>query len=82
MRHTGSSTRAAVVGVFVAAMLATAGTAGADPISDAAFFNPLPHTLVTFEVDGAGRPLNIAESIAVQMPADEYASLGITFSPG
>ena len=83
MRRTGSNKRAvtAAVGVVVATMLASACTAGAAPISDAAFFNPLSHTLVTFEVDGAGNPLNIAESGAVQMPAGEYASLGITFNP-
>ena len=66
----------------VAALVSAAGSgARADVISDAAFFTPIPHTLVTFDVDGAGNTVNLAQGQSTAMPAAEYASLGITFNP-
>ena len=47
------------------------------------FFSSIPHTLVTFQVDGSGNPVDVNDSPYWRfMPLDEYASLGFTFSPG
>ncbi len=65
----------------LAAVLAWTGPALAAGISDASFFSGMPHTLITFDVDGAGTPLNIIQGGRLLMPQMEYASQGIQFSP-
>jgi hypothetical protein len=67
--------------VWLSILTAVATPAGAVVILDGGFFNPLPHTLVTFEIDGRGNPVTVGDGSYVPMPANEYASSGFTFSP-
>ena len=48
-------------------------------ILEADFFSGIPHTLVEFETDGSGNPVELDQGDWRNMPADEYASLGFTF---
>jgi hypothetical protein len=50
-------------------------------ILDSDFFSGTTHMLITFETDGMGNKLKIAEGDSLSMPADEYAHYGFTFEP-
>lgn len=65
----------------IAGGLSVAALAHAGVISDASYFNPLPTTLIDFETDGLGSPVSLIEGQIMLMPAAEYASVGVTFSP-
>lgn len=62
--------------------IALAMPARAGIILDADFFSTIPHSLVTFETDGSGEPVNLGWGESQDMPYDEYATLGFTFNPG
>lgn len=52
-------------------------------ILDDDYFASLPHTLITFETDAAGNPVDVSQLPYYQiMPWDEYAAFGFTFSAG
>ena len=55
--------------------------ASAMVILDSDFFSGTTHMLITFETDGMGYKLNIAEGQTQLMPPDEYAHYGFTFEP-
>jgi len=55
--------------------------ASAMVILDPNFFSGTTHMVITFETDGMGNKLKIAEGQAKSMPADEYAHYGFTFEP-
>lgn len=50
-------------------------------VVDADFFSEIPHTLVTFETDGSGNPVELNSGESRDMPSDEYVALGFTFEP-
>jgi hypothetical protein len=50
-------------------------------ITDSDFFAGTTHMVITFETDGLGNKLKIAEGQTQSMPADEYAHYGFTFEP-
>jgi len=50
-------------------------------ITDSDFFSGTTHMVITFETDGMGNKLNIAEGQVQSMPSDEYAHYGFTFEP-
>jgi hypothetical protein len=77
----GGTGPALVVGTSVALWFWSAGRAHAEPITDAGFFSGRTHTLITWNTDGSGNPVDLPPQAARQMPVDEYASLGIVFSP-
>jgi hypothetical protein len=54
-------------------------TAQAGPIYDASFFSSITHTLITFETDRAGNPLNIPETDTQILYSDEYSPQGVVF---
>lgn len=64
------------------AILAMATVAQAGPIYDASFFDSIPHTLIDWETDGNGNPVELNQGMRRAMPADEYASEGISFGQG
>lgn len=59
--------------------LAVAGSALAAPISDKAFFDGLPTTVIDFETNGAGAAVNLIQGQIATLPANEYAGLGVRF---
>jgi hypothetical protein len=50
-------------------------------ILDSDFFSGTTHMVITFETDGMGNKLNLAEGQTQSMPAEEYAHYGFTFEP-
>jgi hypothetical protein len=56
-------------------------SASALVILDPNFFSDKTHIVITFETDGLGNKLQIAEGQAKSMPAGEYAHYGFTFEP-
>lgn len=66
---------------WASAILLAAGSAAAGVIDDRGFFDPHPHTTIDFESRGDGSPLSLIDGQTLAMPADEYASQGVTFSP-
>lgn len=50
-------------------------------ILDPNFFSDKTHIVITFETDGMGNKLQIAEGQTKSMPANEYAHYGFTFEP-
>ena len=56
-------------------------SANADFIFDASYFDSIPHTLIAFETDGEGNPVNLNQAQSLLMPGDEYAAQGVTFDP-
>lgn len=50
-------------------------------ILDSDFFSGTTYMFITFETDGMGNKLNIAQGQAQSMPSDEYAHYGFTFEP-
>jgi len=70
---------------FLAAMISLAFSsrlASAMVILDSDFFSGTTHMVITFETDGMGNKLKIAEGDSQPMPFDEYAHYGFTFEPG
>lgn len=63
------------------ALVASAGAAAnATIITDAAFFPPIPHTLISFENDGAGNAISLLNAATQAMPANAYDNLGVSFT--
>ena len=67
--------------VAVAALFLSSRPASATIIRDSDFFSGTTHMVITFETDGMGNMLNIAEGQVQSMPSDEYAHYGFTFEP-
>ena len=68
--------------LFIVATLAfNSRPASAMIITDSDFFSDTTHMVITFETDGLGNKLKIAEGDSLSMPADEYAHYGFTFEP-
>lgn len=68
---------------IAAAVCLLAGSASAASILDASFFDPITHTLINFDTDGAGEQIFLNDFIPnnyTSMPAAEYAAQGVTFS--
>ncbi len=57
-------------------------SASAMVILDSDFFSGTTHMVITFETDGMGNKLNLAQGQSQSMPSDEYAHYGFTFEPG
>ena len=55
--------------------------ASAMVILDPDFFSGTTHIVITFETDGMGNKLKIAEGDTQLMPFDEYTHYGFTFEP-
>jgi hypothetical protein len=67
--------------IAVVAVTFNSRPASAMVILDSDFFSGTTHMLITFETDGMGNKLNIAEGNTQSMPSDEYAHYGFTFEP-
>jgi hypothetical protein len=67
--------------IAVVAMSFSSRSASATVILDADFFSEITHMVITFETDGMGNKLKIAEGQTKPMPTDEYAHYGFTFEP-
>jgi len=65
----------------IALALAPAMSAQAALIDDDGFFDDLPTGLITFDEDGDGSPVVLGDGASSPMPTNEYADLGVTFSP-
>jgi hypothetical protein len=65
----------------VAVALLWADGVRAVPIDDADFFADIQHTLLTFDQDRGGNAVVFGEGADREMPGDEYADLGVLFSP-
>ncbi len=63
-----------------ALVLVAASGASATVITDAAFFPPIPHTLISFETDGAGNTIPLMNAATQAMPANAYDNLGVSFT--
>ena len=50
-------------------------------IYGADYFEGLPATVIDFELDGSGAPIEVVEPFAQLMPPGEYAAQGVTFDP-
>ncbi len=59
--------------------LLAANVASATVIDSAAYFTSIPHTHITWELDGAGAPVALMQGQSLVMPANEYATLGLLF---
>ena len=59
--------------VAVVALFFSSRPASATVILDSDFFSGTTHMVITFETDGLGNKLNLAEGQTQSMPADEYA---------
>jgi len=68
--------------IAVVALFISGRPASALVIMDSDFFSDKTHIVITFETDGLGNKLKIAEGQELSMPADEYAYYGFTFEPG
>jgi hypothetical protein len=67
--------------VAVVALSFSSRPASAMVILDSDFFAGTTHMVITFETDGMGNKLKIAEGDSQSMPSDEYAHYGFTFEP-
>ena len=67
--------------IAVVALSFSSRPASAMVILDSDFFSDTTHMVITFETDGMGNKLKIAEGDSLSMPADEYAHYGFTFEP-
>jgi hypothetical protein len=67
--------------VAVVALSFSSRPASAMVILDSDFFDGTTHIVITFETDGMGNKLKIAEGKDKPMPFDEYAHYGFTFEP-
>jgi hypothetical protein len=67
--------------IAVVALSFSSRPASAMIILDSDFFSGTTHMVITFETDGMGNKLKIAEGDSLSMPADEYAHYGFTFEP-
>lgn len=74
-----TAARLCVAGL-VAGVGCASGASGAI-ITDVAFFNSIPSTVIDFETDGTGSPVSLIPGGSQAMPATEYQSLGVSFSP-
>lgn len=69
----------ATLALAAAATVPLAPAALAGVIDDKAFFDELPTTTITFEVNGAGNPVSLIEGQTMTMPASAYAAQGVMF---
>jgi hypothetical protein len=72
------------VSIFLVTVVALAfggRPASAMVIHDPNFFSGTTHMVITFETDGMGNKLKIAEGQTQSMPYDEYTHYGFTFEP-
>ena len=67
--------------IAVVALSSSSRPASAMVILDSDFFSGTTHMVITFETDGMGNKLKIAEGQTQSMPFDEYAHYGFTFEP-
>jgi len=67
--------------IAVVALSFSSRPASALVILDPNFFDGTTHIVITFETDGLGNKLNLAEGQSKSMPADEYTYYGFTFEP-
>ena len=67
--------------IAVVALSFSSHPASALVILDPNFFSGTTHIVITFETDGLGNRLNLAEGQSKSMPADEYTYYGFTFEP-
>jgi len=67
--------------VAVVALPFISRPASAMVILDSDFFSGTTHIVITFETDGMGNKLKIAEGDTKPMPFNEYAHYGFTFEP-
>lgn len=67
--------------IAVVALSFNSRPASALVILDPNFFSGTTHIVITFETDGLGNKLNLAEGQSKSMPADEYYYYGFTFEP-
>ena len=67
--------------IAVVALSFSSRSASALVILDPNFFSGTTHIVITFETDGLGNKLNLAEGQSKPMPAEEYAHYGFTFEP-
>lgn len=67
--------------IAVVALSFSSRPASALVITDSDFFSDKTHIVITFETDGLGNKLNLAEGQSKSMPFDEYAHYGFTFEP-
>ena len=67
--------------IAVVALSFCSRPASALVILDPNFFSGTTHMVITFETNGMGNKLKIAEGQSKSMPADEYAHYGFTFEP-
>ena len=65
----------------VATLAFNSRSASAMVILDSDFFSGTTHMVITFETDGMGNKLNLAQGQSQSMPADEYAHYGFTLEP-
>lgn len=72
-RFTRLSALAALAGSLLA------GHASATLIDSSAYFTPLPHTLIDFELDANGDPLGLIDGESLEMPLTAYSTQGVTF---
>lgn len=68
--------------ITVVAVSFNSRPASAMVILDSDFFSGTTHMFITFETDGLGNKLNLAQGQTQSMPSDEYAHYGFTFEPG
>lgn len=61
------------------AATALAGGAQASVIDSASFFTSIPHTLIDFETDHNGDPLDLIDGQSQVMPTTAYQSMGLIF---
>jgi hypothetical protein len=77
---------APIVGVTLAGGLAPAADAGFIPIDDKSYFDPFDATVLSFETDGSGAPVERAGGGQLlpgerkTLPAAEYAGQGVLFN--
>jgi hypothetical protein len=67
--------------VAAAALVFGGRPASATIILDSDFFAGTTYSVITFETDGLGNKLNLADGQVKSMPSDEYAHYGFTFEP-
>lgn len=67
--------------VAVVALSFSSRSASAMVILDSDFFSGTTHMVITFETDGLGNKLNLAQDQSQSMPSDEYTHYGFTFEP-
>jgi hypothetical protein len=66
-------------GMAAAGVLIACSQASASIIDSASYFQSIPHTLINFELDEQGQPLDLIDGESRVMPLSAYAPQGVTF---